>query len=301
MNKTIHISKLRGKPLDRFAREIRQQFLGQNGSMENRSSELRVVLYSHDTMGIGHMRRNLLIATQIKNQFPNASILVIAGAREAATFAQIAGIDCLTLPSFQKQSNGTYKSRHLGISASEILDFRSQTILAALQSFTPDLFIADKIPSGAGGELLPSLEWLSRSNSCHCILGLREILDSTDKVIDDWQKMHAFEVIRRHFDSIWIYGDPAVFNAANEYRFPADIARRVTFTGYLDTRLRLQNYESPETDHSENGKPYVLCTVGGGQDGEEAATRIHRSNSRYKTKRSFVDRTLHAGLDKTYG
>lgn len=255
-----------GKSIQSFTREIRQQFLGHAYPAEKQASELRVVLYSHDTMGIGHMRRNLLIANRIKHSFCNANILVIAGAREASTFAQTAGIGCFTLPSFQKQTNGTYKSRHLGIPANEVLDIRSQAIRAVIQSYKPDLLIADKIPGGAGGELLPTLEWLSSRTSCHCVLGLREILDNSEKVIHQWQKMHAFEVIRQHFDSIWIYGDPAVYNAVSEYKFPSDIARRCNFTGYLDTRLRLSNLESPDSDATE---PYVLCTVGGGQDGKD--------------------------------
>lgn len=128
------------------------------------------------------MRRNLLIAQKIRQQFPSASVLVIAGAREAAIFSQQAGIDCLTLPSFRKEPNGTYSSRHLKMSADDVLDFRSETILAAMHNYRPDLFIVDKIPSGAGGELLPTLNWLRSSTNCHCVLGLREILDAADVV-----------------------------------------------------------------------------------------------------------------------
>lgn len=249
-----------------LAKELRQQFLGGAESDDPQSVHRRVVLYSHDTMGIGHMRRNLLIAQLIKRRFENVSILVIAGAKEANMFAQSAGIDCLTLPSFKKHENGTYTTRNLGIPANDILDVRSQTILAAIQSYKPDLLIADKIPSGAGGELLPALQWLSQHTTCRCVLGLREILDTADTVIRDWQERHSFEIIRKHFGSIWIYGDPTVYDAVKEYKFPIDITERVTFTGYLDTRLRLAN---DETNNLDLDQPYVLCTIGGGQDGRE--------------------------------
>ncbi len=248
--------------------KIRQSFLGKRDAAGIASAELRVVLYSHDTMGIGHMRRNLLIANKIKSSIPNASVLVIAGAREASIFAQATNVDCLTLPSFQKRADGTYGSRNLGIQTSDILDLRSQTILAAIKSYQPDLLIADKVPCGAGGELLPSLEWLTHQTCCQCVLGLREILDRADTVISEWQKMRTFDVIRRHFDSIWIYGDREVYDAVREYQFAIDIAERVTFTGYLNTRSRLDCLENQVSPVPE---PYVLCTVGGGQDGEALA------------------------------
>lgn len=250
-----------------LAKEIRQQFLGHDVPQCDRSekSPLRVMLYSHDTMGVGHMRRNMLIASTIKNQFPDCSILTLAGATEACVFARSAGIDCLTLPSFQKRSDGTYTSRSLGVVAGEILSVRSETILAAIKSYKPDLLIVDKLPAGAGGELLPSLDWLSTHSSCHCVLGLRDILDTPDQVIQDWRNAQSFEVIRAHFQSVWIYGDQNVYDAVREYDFPADIAAKTQFTGYLKTCSRLKNVQPTGADAEA---PFVLCTVGGGQDGE---------------------------------
>ena len=259
------------QPYLNLARDIRSHFVGPDEGAS--TSDLRVVLYSHDTMGIGHMRRNILIASEIKAQFPKASVLVIAGAMEACAFAQNAGIDCLTLPSFSKKPNGTYTSRNLDIPAGDVLDVRTQTILATIQSFQPDLFIVDKVACGAGGELLPSLQWLTKNTDCRCVLGMREILDSPNHVQRDWEKTHSFAVIREHFHSIWIYGDPHVFNAVEEYEFPDDIANRVIFTGYLNTRSRLNNVK----DTSDSQDPYVLCTVGGGQDGKSLAQHFMES------------------------
>src|SRR2546422_7780406 len=44
----------------------------------------RVALYSHDTMGLGHMRRNLLLAQALRHSRLQAVVLMIAGAREAS-------------------------------------------------------------------------------------------------------------------------------------------------------------------------------------------------------------------------
>lgn len=268
MNKTISMNGVsKKKSFHQVADRIKQEFLGQEDSSSN--GQLRVILYSHDTMGVGHMRRNLLIAGEITRAFPNASVLVIAGAKEANTFAQQAGIDCLTLPAFAKNANGTYSTRNLGISASDVLQVRSQTILAAVKSFQPDLFIVDKVPAGAGGELLPSLKWLSNESSCRCVLGLRDILDSPETVQRDWNVGDSTQVLRQYYSSVWIYGDPELYDAVAEYGFPEDIAAMTTYTGYLNTESRLKDLSQLPY---EIEVPYVLCTVGGGQDGEQLAT-----------------------------
>lgn len=270
MNKAIAINaKSDKKAFHQVADRIRQEFLGQGSS--SRKRQLRVILYSHDTMGVGHMRRNLLIAGEITRKFPNASVLVVAGAKEANTFAQRSGIDCLTLPAFLKNSNGTYSTRNLGISASDVLKVRSETILAAVKSFKPDLFIVDKVPAGAGGELIPSLKWLSSETTCRCVLGLRDILDSPKTVQKDWRAADSNRVLRQYYSAVWIYGDPDVYDAVTEYEFPEDIAEMATYTGYLNTESRLKDLNQLPY---EIEVPYVLCTVGGGQDGEQLAYRF---------------------------
>ena len=125
-----------------------------------------------------------------------------------------------------------------------------------MKSFAPDLFIVDKIPPGAGGELLPSLEWLKQNTACHCVLGLRDILDSPANVERDWQNMKCRNVIRKLYDAIWIYGDARLYDATTEYRFPEDICDKTTFTGLLDTRLRLERDPvEPAFDRTRPAKP----------------------------------------------
>jgi len=72
----------------------------------HRGPKWRIALYSHDTMGIGHMRRNLLIAQTLAHSPAPAAILLIAGAHELNAFGVPPGVDCLTLPSLRKEGNG---------------------------------------------------------------------------------------------------------------------------------------------------------------------------------------------------
>src|SRR2546427_6931474 len=85
------------------------------------SSRCRVALYSHDTMGLGHMRRNLLLAQALRHSRLQAVGLLIAGAREGSVLTGAARVDCVALPSLRKDGTGPNHPRHLPVSPPELL------------------------------------------------------------------------------------------------------------------------------------------------------------------------------------
>jgi predicted glycosyltransferase len=239
------------------------------------ASPKRIALYSHDTMGIGHVRRNLLIAQALVGSTPRASILLIAGAREACAFALPPGVDCLTLPSLCKDGDGGYEARRLGIGKEELVTLRARALTAALDAFSPDVLIVDKVPRGALCELDLALQTLRTRARTRCVLGLREVLDDPASVRQEWNRLANEDAIRAHYDAIWVYGDPVVYDPVVEYGFAADVAAKVRYTGYFDQRQRLTFSAAPLADPlHELGLPpgrLVLGLVGGGQDGADLA------------------------------
>lgn len=232
----------------------------------------RVLLYSHDTMGLGHMRRNLLVAQTLAFSALRPVVLVVAGAYEANRFAMPAGLDYLTLPALGKDLNGQYRSRHLGLKLDDIVALRGRVIRAAAEDFQPDVFLADNVPRGAMGELDRTLEYLHGLGT-RCVLGLRDVLDDPETVRREWSRLGNEETIGHYYHQVWIYGDPAVYDPVREYGL-TKIADKVCYTGYLDQRMRLmfrkrsrQEWRSPELPAGR----IVLCLVGGGQDGERLA------------------------------
>src|SRR5687767_14957365 len=154
----------------------------------------RIALYSHDALGMGHMRRNALIAKSLVEGPAHAAALLISGAKESDAMSLAPGIDCLTLPALIKDPNGSYRSRNLAIPRSDLIDIRSRTIKAALEAFRPDLFIVDKLPRGAFGELDAVLESLQREGT-RCVLGLRDILDDPATVEREWRDSRSEEAV----------------------------------------------------------------------------------------------------------
>ncbi|OLE35957.1 MAG: glycosyltransferase, partial [Cyanobacteria bacterium 13_1_40CM_2_61_4] len=235
----------------------------------------RVAFYSHDTMGLGHMRRNLMLAQALRHSRMRACVLMIAGAREATLVTAAGGIDCVALPALQKDPDGRYRPRHLGISLPELLALRSKTACAALEAFDPDVLIVDNVPRGAVRELDPVLESLRARQRTRLVLGLRDVLDDPVTLQGEWARAENQDAVRLYYDAVWVYGDPAVYDTVREYAFAPDVAAKVHYTGYLDRRSRLKRKTPNGSDPAamlglKPGK-LVLCLVGGGQDGAELA------------------------------
>ncbi len=152
------------------------------------SSRCRVALYSHDTMGLGHMRRNLLLAQALRHSRLQAVVLLIAGAREASVLTGAAGVDCVALPSLRKDGTGQYHPRHLAVSLQELLALRAKIALAALEAFDPDVLIVDNVPRGALRELDPVLESLRARRRTRLVLGLRDVLDDPATLQGEWAR-----------------------------------------------------------------------------------------------------------------
>ncbi len=249
----------------------------ETGCRKQLSRKLRVVLYSHDTMGLGHMRRNILMAQALANSDLSVSVLLIAGAHEASYFRMPTGVDCLTLPALRKEANGQYRSRHLDVSVQKLTDVRAKSICAALEAFEPDVFIVDKEPLGANGELELTLKRLRNRGYTRFVLGLRDVLDkpiSVSRKVRCESCMSKEDDIRNYYDAVWIYGDPNIYDLASECGFSPDIVEKVDYTGYFDQQQWLESSRHKEFKIPWDSGTYnslVACMVGGGQDGADVA------------------------------
>jgi predicted glycosyltransferase len=173
------------------------------------------------------------------------------------------------------------------MSLQELIVMRGNLIRTALESFQPDVFIVDNVPRGAVRELDPALQALRQSGRTQCVLGLRDILDTPAVVKREWGTAANYDAIRQYFDQIWVFGDPAVYDPVAEYSFPADIAPKVRYAGYLDQRARLNLDDVSKQDplaglNLPDGK-LALCMVGGGQDGSRVAEAFAQADLPHST------------------
>lgn len=241
----------------------------------NLTTSPRIAFYSHDTMGLGHIRRNLLLAQSVLEAYPEAEVLLISGVRESGAFKLPKGADSVTLPTYFKTVEGQYIPRSLGKNIKRLTHIRKNTIYAALEAFNPDILVVDNVPRGAMNELDNILPELA-GRGTHIVLGVRDIIDEPEAVRNQWKKLQNIEIIRLYFSSIWVYGDPELYNFAEEYQIAPDIVEKLHYVGYLDQSRRME-VRGLKVGTSEIESPFALCALGGGQDGFEVARAFMQS------------------------
>lgn len=246
-------------------------------SLATRTSGPRIACYSHDTVGLGHIRRNIAVATSLINAWPHADALMLTGNPEATSLWLPPRTDVVTLPTVAKDRAGRYRSRTLNASLDSVVAIRSAVIEAAVTTFAPDLLIVDKVPLGVAEELAPTLRRLRAEVGTRIVLGLREILDDPVTAVAQWTASGATAAIEEFYDAVWIYGDQQVFDPVVEYGLPTAVADKAVFTGYLGTDRFVDPTAATKAGSSAPERPYVLCTVGGGQDGAALARMFART------------------------
>ena len=228
------------------------------------ASERRILLYSHDTFGLGHLRRSRTIASALVEADPAASALIVTGSPIAGRFDFPRRVDHVRLPGVVKLADGSYQSSNLRLDLDRMVRLRSHIIAATDAEFAPDLLIVDKEPWGFRNELGPTLE-AARSRGARIVLGLRDVLDEEDVLVREWERKGALEAIERFYDEIWVYGIPQICQPLAGLGLSARMERRVVYAGYL----RREVPEPAPADGERPERPYVLVTTGGGGDGAQ--------------------------------
>ncbi len=230
---------------------------------------MRFLFYSHDGLGLGHTRRNLAIASALTELAPEASVLLATGADYVARLGLPQHVDILKLPGLRKIANGEYCSRHLNIPVPDIRELRSEMLTTAVKAFFPSVVLVDKHPFGASGEFRTGLEEL-RKQGGRAALGLRDILDEPEYVLEEWSPMRMQHRIAAYYDEVFVYGQRSIFDAATAYEFPPSMAERTHFCGYvenMETDADIADMKLPFPSREDRVRPVVLATTGGGEDG----------------------------------
>jgi predicted glycosyltransferase len=230
----------------------------------------RVLLYSHDTFGLGHLRRSRTIAGALTAADSGLSALIITGSPVAGRFTFPERVDHIRLPGVTKLPDGSYVSEALGLHIDETTSLRAGLIRTAVEKFEPDLVIVDKEPTGFRGELLETLQWLRKNTSSKLVLGLRDVLDEGEALAEEWARKDAIAAMSNFYHEIWVYGLKSIYNPLHGLVYPKQVNARMYWTGYL--RRETQDYT-----HDAVSEPYILVTPGGGGDGAKLVDQVLRA------------------------
>lgn len=225
-------------------------------------------MYSHDTYGLGHIRRTLAIAKNIR-ELP-ANILILTGSPLVGRFTIPRNVDFVRIPGMIKVTNEEYLPLSMKLEAAQVLSIRESIILATVKSFCPDILVVDKAPLGLKKEIVPALEWIKEGlPSCRTVLGLRDVMDSAEETRREWEEKNVYLAMELLYDEIWVYGVQEFYDPVREYLIPEPVSKKVYFTGYIPRYVPTQ--QELDRVRKELGlpqdRPTVLVTVGGGGDG----------------------------------
>ena len=231
--------------------------------MAGRRDHKRILIYSHDTFGLGHLRRCRAIAHSLVDADSSLSVLILSGSPIIGSFDFRSRVDFVRVPGVIKLRNGEYVSLNLHIDIEETLAMRSSIIRHTADIFDPDMLIVDKEPLGLRGEVRPTLDLL-RSRGTPLILGLRDVMDDPSALESEWERKQAIPALSEYYNELWVYGLPQICDPLAGLDLPSSVRRRMVYTGYLGRQVPAA---APAPPDLPNGA-FLLVTGGGGGDGE---------------------------------
>jgi predicted glycosyltransferase len=228
----------------------------------------KLLVYSHDTYGLGNIRRMLAVCQHLLEAIPQLSILLVTGSPVIHSLRLPALLDYIKLPCLTRTGRGEYQTKYLSDDVSDAIRLRSDLIRTTAVNFKPDLLVVDKKPFGVKGELADTLRHLHDASHAKMMLILRDVLDSPEAIKSNWARNGHYDAIERFYNSVLVLGEQKIFDPVSEYSFPPSVTDKVEFCGYVRKGPGL--YARPEARRQlqiGEAERLALVTSGGGEDG----------------------------------
>lgn len=226
----------------------------------------RIAIFTHDTFGLGHVRRCLHIVKALAERAPDAAILFITGSPALHMFKGLPpNADFVKVPTIVRTGLQSPSPSHLPLALEEVTELRARLIQEAILAFAPDVLLVDNFPLGSRQELLPMLREIRRLPT-RTLLGLRDIVDAPDVVQVDWARQGIYEVLDEYYDRILVYGMREVLNVVDAYALPPGVAAKVRYCGYVTGSVPPPRAPAEVRAELRIDGPFILATGGGGGD-----------------------------------
>lgn len=240
-------------------------------------ASFKVLMYSHDTFGLGHLRRSRTIAHALVTHFPGVEVSIISGSPVVSAYPFEDRVEYVQIPAARKLSDGSYVSANGIGSLDDTIAEREALISEAADRIEPQFVIVDKEPLGLAREMLATLTRL-KERGATTVLGLRDVLDAPELLREEWNRKHILDHLENLYDEIWIYGPGSFYNPLAGIDLSESLLSRTRYTGFLPRAVT-------DRDHgTDYGSGYVLITAGGGGDGYDlmsaalAAVKLGQTN-----------------------
>lgn len=243
-----------------------------------RKLNARLMVYCQDSLGLGHLRRNIHIAHEVARAAPDTEVVFVSDSPMSPFFELPPNCDFVKLPTVVKVRKGDWEVHRLPqLGAAQVQEIRSRLIRDLADAFRPDVLLVDHMPHGAAGELEPCLASLRESQpACRRVLGLRDILGAPDDIRSKWRELGAYDLLVEHYDAVFVYGSRDIFDVAEAYAFGPEIGPRVRYCGYVAVAADALD-PAPDRLSQKFSQPRpqtALVMAGGGHDGFELMNTV---------------------------
>jgi len=211
----------------------------------------RYLFFSHDGFGLGHVRRNTLVARALQAADPEAEITIVTGLAVRPTWAGLRSMHIVQVPPLVKDSTGSYRTAETTFATA--VERRSRTFDEVVGDFSPDVVVVDRHPYGVAGELRAGLDRAVRDGAA-LVLGLRDILDDAATVRRELAGP-GWEGAAHLYDQVLTYGERVLCDHEAEYGLPV----APQYCGWVVDRA------TP----GERDRRLLVVTGGGGGDGDD--------------------------------
>jgi predicted glycosyltransferase len=229
----------------------------------------KLMLYSHDTYGLGHLRRNLRIVDHLLRAADGLQVVLATGSPVANCFPAPRGLVVVKLPAVRKVGAEQYQPLDSRVGIGLVRRTRTAIMADLARRFRPDVLLVDHSPAGMNGELLGVFDAVRmHSPGTRVVLGLRDILDDPAVVAQAWAEQGIYRILEDVYDEIMVYGCQDLFDVGESYRMPERVRDRLVYCGYLEPATA-----APAAGAAPRPRePFLLATAGGGGDGVAALT-----------------------------
>ena len=231
------------------------------------SKAARVLMYSQDSYGLGHLRRATNLANALVSECSNLSVLLVVDSPVAPFFDLQERIDFVKLPTVVKVGAGVFRPGSLLTSYGLVKAMRSTVNREVLARFHPDLVLVDHMPGGANRDLVPALRLIrSLDYPTRVVLGVRDIIDDPAVTCAVWQREGFYDTLKRYYDSVLIYGSPDVFPTAEKYEIDQAMPGDVRYCGYVCNMDAVKDAQHVRDKLEIGDEPIIVVMAGGGAD-----------------------------------
>lgn len=178
----------------------------------------RYLFSSHDGFGLGHTRRNSVIAAALARVDPQAEVTLVTGVPSRPRWLRRSGVRVVPVPSMVKDDDGAY--RNPGMSFGEALAERAAVFHREVVTWRPDVVVVDRHPYGVGGELRRGL-LAARIQGAALVLGLRDVLDEPGRVVPEVHG-RGWTGVPEVYTDVLVYGERILCDHAAEYDLPVE-------------------------------------------------------------------------------